>query len=173
MARVSGVREVPQGVDDELRGFLEDLRRNVVAIRTNQSPITSPTNFKVTPLPFGNLLQWTRTVNADYYEVLWNTNPTLQNANIQGVGDSAQHVDQVGNSGIKRFYWLRARKYTGSASGLTGPLSGVTLAATPGVTPPTPPPPSHIFVVDTTTGHSIIYVPFGGAGGGSGILKQS
>lgn len=166
--RPRGIREVPQGVSEEVRGFLEDVRENILSLRTNQAPLAGPTNFNVTPMPFGNTVQWTRSVDADYYEIWWNTSPSLNGAQTQGVGDSGQYIDTVGKDGVTRYYWVRARKYNGASSVIVGPKSGTTLAATPGVTPPTPPPPSHILVVDTGTGRSVYYVPFGGAGGGVG-----
>lgn len=147
---------------EEHRQFLQDLRETVVQLRSNQAPLPIPTNFKVTPLAFANLLQWTRVTGADYYEVLWNTTANLTTANVQGVGDSASWVDHIGNGAITRFYWVRARKFTGSASSESVALSGTTLASGTGVTPPAPPPSGALIVIDQTTGHQVYYAPVGG-----------
>lgn len=154
---IRGVREIPTNIDEGLRGFLTDLKEQVQSLRGTQIPLAQPTNFKVTPMAFGNLLQWTRIIGADYYEVLWSTTANNQKANIQGVGDSAQWFDAVGNVGVKRFYWVRARKFLGAASALTPGFSGTTLASNTGTVPPTPPPASHILVLDQQTGHVIPY----------------
>lgn len=148
--------------DQGFRRLLVEMRQTVVQLRAAQAPLPTPTNFKVTALAFGALLQWTRVVGADYYEVLWNTTADAKAANVHGVGDSAEWVDHVGQVNIKRFYWLRARKFTGGASNLNGPLNATTLASNTGVAPPKPPPPGQIVVVDQKTGHQVYYVPFRG-----------
>lgn len=164
MAGTRGLLEVPIKLDPgdaQYRRLLVEMRESIVKLRATQAPLPTPSNFRATALPFGVLLQWTRVTGADYYEVLWNTSADATKANVQGVGDSAQYIDQVGQSGIKRFYWLRARKFTGAGSALNGPLSATTLVSTPGVTPPAPPPPGQIIVIDQQTGHQVYYVPFG------------
>lgn len=158
-----GLPEVPMKIDPNDQGFrrlLVEMRQTIVQLRAAQAPLAAPTNFKATALAFGAILQWTRTVNCDYYEVLWNTTPDATRANVHGVGDSAEWIDHIGQSGVKRFYWLRGRKYTGAASVLNGPLNITTLASNVGVAPPTPPPPGQIVVVDQKTGHQVYYVPF-------------
>lgn len=139
----------------ELRRHLQDMREVVVQLRANQVPPTVPTNVKVTPEAFSNLVQWTRSVNADYYEVLWAPNSNIANAQVVNVGSSAQWTDNVGNSGVTRFYWVRARKNTGAVSNPSNPLSGTTLASNAGVTPPAPPPQSQNQVIDQRTGHIV------------------
>lgn len=142
MSRSRGIPEVPMGLEQGLRRHLQDMREVVIQLRENMAPPTVPSNLKVTAQAFSNLVQWTRSVNADFFEVLWGTTPNLQQANIVNVGNSAQWVDQVGNVGIQRFYWVRAAKNTGPRSLEAGPQSGTTLASNAGVTPPAPPPPS-------------------------------
>lgn len=136
----------------ELRRFLQDLREQVVQLRAKQTLPGNPSNVKVTPQAFGNLVQWTRGTEADYHEVLWNTSPTIINANVVNVADSAQWTDNVGQVGITRFYWVRARKLNGTQSLEIGPGSGTTLAAAVGVAPPTPPVPGRNQVLNQRTG---------------------
>lgn len=155
-----GVREVPSNVADslQLRNFLMDLRQAVVDLHQPRQPMVTPTNFKVTPQAQGNLLQWTRS-NGDFYEVLWNTTPSLNGATSQQVGDSAQWTDQIGNAGTKRYYWVRARRYHGDSSLEAGPVAGTALAAGTNVTPPPPPIPSQNIGQFGPTGHNIPLPP--------------
>lgn len=146
MSRSRGVPEVPMGIEQGLRRHLVDMREIVIQLRESLSPPTVPSNLKVTPQAFSNLVQWTRSLNADFFEVLWSSTPNLQQANIVNVGNSAQWVDQVGNSGITRYYWVRAAKNTGPRSLEIGAATGTTLASGAGVTPPPPPPASQQIV---------------------------
>jgi hypothetical protein len=155
---MSGIREIPTNIDPNLRDYLQDLQVALKKVQGSQTPLAVPTNFKVTAQAFQNLLQWTRVVNADYYEVLWNSTPNVQTAKVQGVGDSAAWVDNVGQANVARTYWVRACRYTGAKSPLSPGLTKTTLAAGTGVTPPSSPPASHILVVDSATGHIIPYI---------------
>jgi hypothetical protein len=133
--------EVPQHLDNATRHFLSSLRETVLGLRGQLAPPTVPTNLKVTPISFGNLVQWTRSVNADWFEVLWNTVPDLATAQIVPVGDAAQWTDNIGKNGILRYYWVRAARNNGYRSNPSAPLSGTSLASGTAVTPPPPPPP--------------------------------
>lgn len=157
-----GIPEVPLGLDNDLRRLLVEMRETIIKLRSGQAPLPSPTNFKATSLAFGGLLQWTRVTGADYYEVLWSPTADATQANVKGVGDSAEYLDHIGQIGTKRFYWVRARKFTGGSSSLTGPLNITTLASNVGVPPPPPPPPGQIIVIDQKSGHQVYYVPFRG-----------
>jgi len=128
----------------QLRRYLVDLRTFVHKLAGNSSPPGLPLNLKVTPQAFGNLVQWSRGTGADFHEVLWNTQPTVINANVVPVQNAAQWTDNVGQVGVKRFYWVRAVKQTAlhavTRTVEVGPIAGTTLAAAAGVNPPTPPP---------------------------------
>lgn len=163
---MQGLTEVPTTLDlkdPAIRRLLVQMRETIVALRASQSPLPAPSNFKVTALAFANLVEWSRVTNADYYEVMWNSVATLKTATIQAVGDSQRWVDNVGQVGISRTYWVRARRYTGASSTPAGPKVGVTLASNAGVNPTQPPPPGHIQISDAATGH-IVYIPISGAG---------
>lgn len=137
---------------DELRRHLVDMREVVLNLRTQQVPPGPPLNVMVTPQAFANSVQWTRGQGADYHEVLWNTSATIVNANVVNVGNSAQWKDVVGQVGVKRWYWVRARKNTGGRSQEIGALAGTTLASNAGVTPPVPPPSGRNQVINSRTG---------------------
>jgi len=136
-----GIQEVPQHLDRLTRSFLTDMRENVLALRTQQAPPSVPTNLKVTPISFGNVLQWTRPVNADFVEVLWNTTPDPTKANVVFVGDAAQWTDNIGQANVKRYYWVRSGKNNGVRSAVAPPLAGTSLASGSPVVPPPAPPP--------------------------------
>lgn len=144
---------------EQHRQFLVDLRESVIKLRATQGPINPPTNLSATAQAFSNFIQFTRSGNADYYEVLHGTTANIKDPTTVTVdlGNSSQFLDHVGNSGIKKFYWVRARKNTGESSNETGPVIATTLVAATGVTPPTPPPPSNIIVIDRITGRQVPY----------------
>lgn len=126
----------------------------VVELRHQQTPPTSPSNLSVTPQAFANIVVWTRPVNADYFEVLWNSTPNLATATVVNVGNSQQWTDNVGQASITRFYWVRARKFASPLikSVEAGPVKGTTLTSGTGVTPPKLPPISQIIVLNQQTG---------------------
>lgn len=128
------------GIGSQLRRALVDQRQVVLAARGTQAVPPAPTNFKVTPQAFANLLQWSRATGSDFTEVLWNTTPNKVTANIVNVGNSAQWTDNVGQTAIKRWYWVRAAKNNGARSIESAAISATTLASGTGVNPPTPPP---------------------------------
>lgn len=157
-----GIPEVPMDLTahEELRQFLLNMRQAVVDLRGPQSQagaaMTGPSNLKVTPQSFGNLIQWTRGLHADGTEVLWNSTPSLANAVVVDVGSSQQHVDMVGAANVKRYYWVRSYDHhSKSVTTEVGPISGVTLASGSAVAFPTPPPAGQSLVTDSTTGHTV------------------
>lgn len=140
--------------------FLSDVREQLIQLRQRQAIPDAPTNIKATGQAFSNLVQWTRSSDADYYEVLHSLTPALTDPKLQttDVGNSAMWLDHVGNNGIQKFYWVRARKRTGASSLEVGPANATTLVSATGVTPPPPPPPSNILVTDQATGRTIPYM---------------
>jgi hypothetical protein len=149
-----GIPEVPLGVEPQLRRFLTDVREVLLDLRKSQQQPATPTNFKVTPQAFGNLLQWTPVAGADYHVILWNTKPSLVDAIVAvGIVAGSQYFDYVGQAGVTRWYWLRAHKFVSNLRSLeTSAQSGTTLAAGTAVAPPTPPPQSSAIVQNQRTG---------------------
>lgn len=154
-----GTRHEISEMTQQHQQFFTDIREQLIQLRQRQAIPDPPTNVKATGQPFQNLVQWTRSSDADYYEVLHSLTPALTDPHLQtnDAGNSAQWQDHIGQSGIKKFYWVRARKRTGASSLEVGPASATTLVSTPGVTPPVPPPPSNILVTDQATGRVIPY----------------
>lgn len=160
--RTRGIPEVPVDITskEQLRQFLSDLRETVVGLRgTTQLP-SSPTNFKVTPMAFANLLQWTNGDNADGVDVLWSATPDISTATQIDVGLSNQHLDYVGADAVKRYYWIRsydksAPAGTISTSLVVGPIAGTTLASGTATATPTPPPAGTQLVKHPITGYNV------------------
>jgi hypothetical protein len=150
--------EVPlePSMSPQTRRFLVEVRKQLEALKGATAGPGLPANLVVTPQAFGNIVQWSRGVNADFHEVLWNTQPTVINAHVIPVQNGAQWTDNVGQVGIQRWYWVRAVKQVGLHSTTrtveVGPGTGTTLAAATGVAPPTPPPSGVIQVINTRTG---------------------
>lgn len=145
------------GLDPQHRRFLSDLREVVLSLREAQTVPPTPTNLTVTPEAFSNLVQWTRSTGADYSEVLWNTSPTLPGAIVVPVGNAQQWTDNVGQAGVKRWYWVRARKSNGAQSLETPPVAGTTLASGTAVPPPKTPPIGQQQRIDQRTGQRYPY----------------
>ena len=147
-----GIRQIPIGIDMQTRLVLQDMKAEIERMRSSQAPPDVPSNLKVTPQAFSNLVQWTRSTTADFFEVLWSPTPNLSQATVVNVGNSQQWSDQVGNTGVQRWYWVRSRKNSGSRSLEVGPQKGTTLASNAGVTPPTPPVDGQRRVLNRLTG---------------------
>lgn len=146
MSRIGprGIPEVPMlsSSDPELRRFLVDLRQSVLNLRPTQTPLSSPTNLQVTPQDRANLIQFTRSANADFFELLWSLSNDISKAQIVNILTSNSHLDWIGQAGVTRFYWVRAGYFTSSIrSNPVGPISGTSLGVGTAVNFPTPPPP--------------------------------
>jgi hypothetical protein len=141
-----GVPEVPMLPDlhPQVRRFLVDLRQSVLNLRPSQAPLLAPTNLTVTPQDRSNLILFTRSANADYFEILWNSTPNLNGAQVLNITTSNQYHDWIGQVGVARYYWVRARYFSNSQiiSPNVGPVSGTTLAVGTAVNFPNLPPPS-------------------------------
>ncbi len=151
---IRGVPEVPFGIKDpQVRQHLIDMRECVKTLMGTLAPPAVPSNAKVTAQPLGNLVQWTRGISSDYHELLVSSTPSTQKAQVVDVGNSASYFDNIGDTGIQRFYWIRSRKFTGARSLNVFAGKGTTLASTATVTPPIAPPSSQIQALNTQTGH--------------------
>lgn len=151
---IRGLPEVPFGIKDpQLRQHLIDMRECVKSLMGRLAPPTTPSNPKVTAMPLGNLVQWTRGINSDFHELLISSTPNVGEAQVIDVGDSAQFFDNVGNKNIKRFYWIRSHKFSGPRSLKVFAGSATTLDSTSLVTPPAPPPSSQMQAENIATGH--------------------
>lgn len=146
MSLIQKLPEVPldKSVSAQTRNFLVEVRKAVEGLRGTTATPGLPSNLRVTAQSFGNLIQWSRGTGADYHEVLWNTLPTVINSTVVPVQNGAQWSDNVGQSNVKRYYWVRAVKQVAlhavTRTIEVGPIAGTTLASGTGATPKTPPP---------------------------------
>lgn len=149
MTLVQKLPEVPfdKNLSPQVRNFLIEVRKSVEQLRgsTASAPPGLPSNLAVTPQSFANQVSWSRGTAADYHEVLWNTVPTVINSHVVPVQNAAQWNDNVGQSGVTRYYWVRAVKQVAlhavTRTIEVGPIKATTLASGTGVAPPAPPPP--------------------------------
>jgi len=156
-----GIPEVPlnptdPGSAEQMRRLLVDIRQGVIDLRGPKSPPTPPSNFKATAMAFAVLLQWTRGLNTDCTELLWNSKPTLNGAVVIDQGGSQQYVDYIGAASVTRFYWVRScQDVAGIVGREVGPVSATTLASGTSTPFPAPPPPAQSIVIDPATGHPV------------------
>ena len=144
-------------MSDGMRSFLTQVKQGADNLQRAKGPLNTPTNVQVTPQAFSNMIQFTRPPQSDFFEILWNTTPNLSGAQIAGTSTSNQYVDYVGQAGVKRFYWVRARNYQGGKSIESTPIAATTLAAGTSVPFPHPPPAGQVQAVYVTKGR-LIYV---------------
>lgn len=132
------LREVPLGIDRELRLFLCDLRNRELARSQSPVPPSMVTNLRSTALPGANLVEFTRS-DADQYILVIGLTGDLTLAQVTiDLGEANQYVDYVGGAAVARFYWVKPRK-GGSLEGPTaGYVKGTTGALNVGVVLPTP-----------------------------------
>lgn len=134
-----GIPEVPSSFSVAERLFLSHLRNNVIQLLPSRVPPRAPTNLKVTPVAGGNYIQFTKS-DGDDYVVYAGSTGELAKATPNDVKLSSAYVDNIGQGGVARFYWVKAKKQGQPDSDILGPVSGVTLALNvPTVVPPAPP----------------------------------
>jgi len=142
----------------QLRRFFMDVREQLLQTRNRLAVPDAPTNFKATAQAFSVYLAWTTSADADYYEVLVSPSASTKDVNMRtvDVGNSGRWVDNVGNSGVQRWYWVRARKLSGGISTETGPVTATTLAAATGSAQPAPPPAGAVLVQDQNVANRLV-----------------
>lgn len=120
---------------------MQALRNNVIKILPSRIPPRQISNLKVTPVAGGNYIQFSKS-DGDNYAVYVNTTANFDTAAARDVGQSPTYVDNVGDGGKTRYYWVVAKKSGQPDSQPFGPVSGTTLALGTSATVPTPPPAS-------------------------------
>lgn len=156
MAR--GIGDIPLDLPVQHYNVMRDMREMILELRGTLAPPATPTNVKVTAQAFSILVQFSRVNDADYYEVRHgiSANAGDQSVIVQDIGSSQSWVDNIGNTGVTKTYWVRAAKMTGARSQWSEAHSATTLASNTGTTQPTP-PPARIVVIDQQTGQRIPY----------------
>jgi hypothetical protein len=132
------IDSVPMNIDPALRAFLQSIRNAVVSLQSTVVPPDPISNLKATPKAGGNIIQFTRS-NGDAYILYFNTIPQLNGARRIDLGLAAEYTDEIGAEGIKRYYWIKAKKGQ-TESSFVGPVTATSLALGAAITPPDPPP---------------------------------
>lgn len=149
------IGEVPSNIPVEHRRFLTQLRNAVVQMQGQTQPPAGPTNFIVTPIAGGNVIQFTREVSADNTVLYSSPTASLNDAGLHAnLGYSTSYTDNVGQGSVTKYYWLRS--YRGPTQGaIVGPVKGTTLALGTSTTLPANPPESSLSVTNSQTGNTI------------------
>jgi hypothetical protein len=121
------IRAVPITEHPGLNGFLSDLKDAI----EQQQAVPSPqpvTNLKATPTSGAIVVSFTRS-NAANFRLYYGSSPDRTKASIVDLGNNNQWTDNVGQGGIKRFYWAQAITPNAlSPSSITGPITATSLA---------------------------------------------
>lgn len=150
-----GIPEVPSSVDQQSRVFMQQMRNAVVRLQGSKASARPVTNLRVTPVGFGNVIDYTRS-DGDSYTLWWSLAADSTKANPIPIGQQSRYTHTVGRDGVKVFYWVQAIRDNGQNSKLVGAKFGVTLLSNAAVTIPDPPPPSDDPVFDDGTGRLLI-----------------
>lgn len=135
---------VPIGLAPQLFSFLQHMRSHLNAISATSAPPSPASNLTVTPSSLGNIIHFTAGDNATNHVLLISTTPTWDPSrsgnSVIDLGHSNEFYHHVGQSGVKRYYSIVARR-NGASATPTAPASGATLAynvaaATPPFVPP-------------------------------------
>ena len=148
---VHGIPEIPANTNTSMRSALTQIRNVVVRLQGKREPAIGVTNLRVTPIGFGNIVDFTRS-NGDSYTLYWSLSANSAQASPIPIGQQSRYTHNVGKDGVKVYYWIQTIKDNGSNSKLVGPKNGTTLVSNAAVTVPTPPPSSSSPSTDITTG---------------------
>jgi hypothetical protein len=137
----------------------EWLYNSVNNIRVQLIPPTLVSNFRVTPQPGGNLIDFTRS-DGDNYTLYINTTPSIDLATLVRLGSSNQYTHSVGVGGLTFYYAVRANK--GNLVGdVSGWVSGITLGLAVPATTPDPIPATEFPFEDQSTDSTAVTTPLG------------
>lgn len=146
---MQAIPEVPNDIlnGPRLRAFLVSMRNAIVDMQQGIQPPDPPSNFTVTPAAGANILNFTRSANAEKFIVYWNSTADFGSANAVDIGLAAQWTDNVGAGAIARYYWIKAKRNS-IDSVIVGPQTATTLALGVAITPVEPPVASDQLVVN-------------------------
>ena len=127
-----GVPNAPPGE------FFQWVRNSLLSLQADLIDAATVSNMRATALAGAVQVDFTRS-DGDSYTLYKNSVPSINGATRIDLGTANVYVDNIGDSGIKRFYVVVAKK--GSRDGgISSWVSATTLALGTTVTPPTPPP---------------------------------
>ena len=159
---------VPKGLDPQHQRFLQELRDAVEKLpQSSGIPPSSISNLRVTPIPGGNQVTFTRAGDATGYLLRISDTPNWNPVHDFQIdmGDTNLFNDLLGQSGVKRYYQVISKKGD-LLSPPIGPLTAISLAPSSVTTLPIPPVSSPDIVHSTDTGRNTFVSPHG-----AGALK--
>jgi len=136
-----------------LRRRLIEMRNAINSLITSTAPPRAVTNLSATAKAGGVIVLFTRT-NGTSYVVYANDTPAIDGAARIDIGNKGEYVDDVGKSGVTRYYWVRAMRGNVEST-LAGPVSAITLALNAEITPPTRPPAVDEYVYSDEVGYPV------------------
>jgi hypothetical protein len=133
------IPEVPFDLPEPVRRYLTHLRNAVISVNDSIAPPEVVTNFTVTPMAGGNLIEFTRS-NADFYSIYWSSGFDFDKAEVLvSLGQNSRYEDPIGAGGVTRYYWVAANRRNGLRA-ITDFVASTSLALGTPITPPAPPP---------------------------------
>lgn len=148
--RPQGIPEVPSGIDPTVRRYLMEIRKAIKRLEGSVIPPRPVTNLRATAKAGGVILQFTRS-DGDTYILYWNSTAGINGATRIDLGLANEYVDEIGDEGVKRYYWIKVKKGQ-MESEMAGPVYATTLALDAEITPPTRPPASENLIKSDETG---------------------
>lgn len=137
MATPITLGQIPPSFSTDQAAFLQTLINAINVLQTSVVAPNPPTNVQVTPIANGNLIEFTRS-NGDSYSLYRNTVNSFKGSQRFDLGLAASYTDVYGTSGVKLYYWVKA-KLGQLASTLVGPVAGTTLSQASNVVQPVTP----------------------------------
>lgn len=159
MGSLETIPDIPVNIDPGLFAHLKAMKNAMLNLQASVIPPDPPTNFKVTPAPGANLIQFTRS-NGTGYSVYVNTVPSLNGATRYDLGNSNSYTHNVGKAGVALYYYVVA--LIGQlVSNPAGPILSTTAALNAVITLPIAPPASQTPTTSNETGNEVPGVPSG------------
>jgi hypothetical protein len=133
------IGEIPPNLDwGMLRRRLVEMRAVLLKLEKTTSAPRAVKNLTATAKAGGVIIQFTRT-DGDRYVIYRNSIQELNGAVRFELGNTGYYSDDIGTSGQKRYYWVRAIKGS-MESVLAGPVNATTLGLGVEITQPAAPP---------------------------------
>jgi len=149
------ISEIPSQMDwKTLRKILVEMRSGIHSVAAVTDPPRPVKNLTATAMAGSILIMFTRT-DGDNYVLYWNTTPSLNGSTRIELGNRGEYTDNIGDAGIKRYYFVRAKKRNGMESSIVGPVFATSLALNITITPPTRPPAVDEFVRSDEVGYPV------------------
>lgn len=153
---------LPRNVSPDQDLFNRWALNRIINLEAELIPPTRVTNFRVTPIAGGNIIDFTR-CDGDNYILYLNTTASTDGAVRVELGQANRYTDNVGQASVKKYYAVKAKK--GRLEGLPSDWkSGTTLALGAGITAPEPPPSTETPFTDQQTDAVEVGIP-----GGTGV----